>query len=98
MFSEEFTSIVIDEDSIIKVIRLLNIGKVYGFDEIFTHMLKVCDSAISKPLLLVFQNCINRGEFLGVWKKSKFASSLKNDKKHINYPLVFFITDLKNGN
>ena len=73
----------IDEDSIIKVIKSLIISKAHGFDEIFTYLLKICYSTISKPPLMIFENFINQGEFPDVWKKAnvvpvhkKLASNL----------------------
>lgn len=72
----EFTSSIdTDEYSVIKLIRLLNTSEAHGFDEISTRILKICNSAISKPLLQTLENCISAGEFFEFWKKSKYGAS-----------------------
>ena len=40
-------------------------------------MIKICESALFKPLSLIFQSCLNCSTFPDIWKKS-------NDKQIIN--------------
>ena len=49
-------------------------------------MIKICNYAIVKPLLMIFKNCISFGEFPDIWKKSSICSiDKKSDKQIINY-------------
>ena len=50
-------------------------------------MIKICDYAIVKPLLIIFKNCISFGGFPDTWKKSNICPiDKKNDKQIIqNY-------------
>ena len=47
-------------------------------------MIKICDSAPDKSLLLFFQNCLNRSTFPDIWKKSNVCpvhkKKIKNKK------------------
>ena len=53
----------IKEDDILKLIRKLNVNKTYGHDNISTRMLKICDSVLTEPLSIIFNNCIDHGGF-----------------------------------
>ena len=53
-----------------KIIRALNIKKSHGHD-ISIRMIKICDSALVKPLSIIFNNCVRTGTFPYKWKKSK---------------------------
>ena len=46
-------------------------------------MLKICDSAIVKPLTTLFKNCISQCIFLDNWKKSDICPILKKGDKQI---------------
>ena len=46
------------ENTFIKVIGSFNISKPCGFDEISTLMLIMCNSAISKTPLIIFERCL----------------------------------------
>ena len=70
---EYMLSTLTEEDSMIKIIRLLNISKAHGLDEISICMLKMYDLAISKPLLMIFESCISQGEFPDAWKKANMV-------------------------
>ena len=68
--NERLSSIVFDDQDIIKIIRALNINKSHGHDDISIRMIKICDSALVKPLSIIFHNCIKSGSFPYTWKKS----------------------------
>ena len=53
-------------------------------------MLKICDSAIVKPLKILFKNCISEGIFPDNWKKSIICPIHKKGDKQIvdNYRRV----------
>ena len=47
------------------------------------RILKICDSAIVKPLSIIFNNCINQNVFPYVWKKSSICHIHKKGGKHL---------------
>ena len=48
-------------------------------------MLKICDSAIIKPLSIIYRNCISQNTFPDMWKKSNICPiHKKGDKQVIN--------------
>ena len=83
--NERLSSVVFDDHDIIKIIRALNINKSHGHDDISIRMIKICDSALVKPLSIIFHNCIKSGSFPYTWKKSNVIPvHKKNDKQLIN--------------
>ena len=57
-------SISFNDQDILKIINSLNINKVHWYDDVSIRLLKVCDSSIVKPLLIIFKNCLQSGSFL----------------------------------
>ena len=51
--------------AIVKIIQNLHPIKAHGHDNISSHMLKICGSSISRPLEMIFKQCI---EFPSKWK------------------------------
>ena len=47
------SSLSFENNDILKLKRSLNIQKAHGFDDISIHIIKICDSALAKPLLLI---------------------------------------------
>ena len=48
-------------------------------------MLKICESAVIKPLSIIFRNCISQSTFPDIWKKSNICLiHKKGDKQVIN--------------
>ena len=68
--SKRLSSVVFDDQDIIRIIRALNINKAYGHDDISIRMIKICDSALEKPLSIIFNNSLKTGTFPYIWKKS----------------------------
>ena len=78
-------SLQFEDKDIIEIIRSLDINKAHGHDDISIRILKICDSAIIKPLSIIFRNCINNSAFPDLWKKSSISPiHKKGDKKIIN--------------
>ena len=69
--NETFSCLEIIASGIGKLIKALNVNKAHDHDEISIRMLKLCESAITKPLFLIFKNCLNSNTFLDVWKKKR---------------------------
>ena len=68
-----------------KIIRALNINKAHGDDDISIRMIKIGDSALMKPLSIIFNNSLKTGTFPCIWKKSNVMPvHKKNDKQLIH--------------
>ena len=75
---------------IIKIIRSLDTSKAHGHNDISIRMLKICDSAIIKPLSIIYRNCISQNTFPDMWKKSNICPIHKKGGKQVinNYKPV----------
>ena len=84
------TSINFSANDILKIIRSLDINKAHGHDDISVRMVKICDDAIKKPLLIIYKNCIKKGIYPNTRKKSSIVPVHKKEDKQIvnNYRLV----------
>ena len=67
--NKRITHVNFSDEDIVKIIRGLDISKAHGHDDISVRMVKICDSAISKPLALIFKNCFDSSTFPDCWKK-----------------------------
>ena len=75
----------IKEDDILKIVRKLNVNKAHRHDDISTRILNICDSVLTEPLSIIFNNCIDYGVFLDTWKLSHIIPIHKtNDKPSLN--------------
>ena len=59
----------IDYGKFLKLINGPNPHKTHGHDGISLRMLKLCNLTITKPLLIIYKNCLQRGVFPDDWKK-----------------------------
>ena len=73
MTNAKMSSIKFENKDIVNVIKALDPCKVHGYNDISIRMLKICDSAIVKPLTILFKNCISQGIFPDNWKKSNIC-------------------------
>ena len=55
----------------------LNYHKAHGYDDISIRLLKICDSSIVGPLLIIFKNCLKTGTFLTTRKSQMLHLSKK---------------------
>ena len=79
------SSITCENNDILKIIRNRDTSKAHGFDNISVRMVMLYDDSLIKPLLIIFQNCINSGVFPDSWKKSNIVPvHMENDKQLIN--------------
>ena len=62
-------------------------NKAHGHNEISIRILKLCESAITEPLYLIFKNCLSSKTFPDVWKKANvILVHKKGDKQGLkNY-------------
>ena len=75
---ERLSSLEFCVDDIVKIIRSLDQSITYGHDEISKRMIKFCASSISKPLHLIFRNCLETESFPQKWKKANIILVHKN--------------------
>ena len=60
------SSISFEKEDILKIIRNLKVNKAHGHDDISIQTLKIYDSEIVEPLLLIYKSCIDSGIFPGL--------------------------------
>ena len=85
--NSRLTSLDINKDEILKIIRALNIHKAHGHDDISIRMIKICDKSLLKPLTILFQNSMKSSCYPFIWKMSNIIPvHKKNDKQLVkNY-------------
>ena len=62
-------SVTFFQDDIAKISQNLDSGKAHGDNNISIHMLKICGSAIYKPLTMTFKQCVDTAIFPSEWNK-----------------------------
>ena len=80
---ERLSSLEFCVDDIVKIIRSLDQNKAHGHDEISIRMIKLCASSISKPLHLIFRNCLEIESFPKEWKKANIIPVHKKGDKQL---------------
>ena len=56
-------------------------------------MIKICDKAIIKPLLMIYENCIDTDIFPDIWNKCNIVPvHKKEDKQLTKLQTSFFFT------
>ena len=92
--NNRLSSITFYQDNIAKIIQNLDSGKAHGHDNISIRMLKICGSAIYKPLVIIFKKCLDTGIFLSEWKKGNIVPIHKNGDKQTlkNYRSVSLLS------
>ena len=68
--NEDVTTANFDEQLISKLIVTLNPNKAHGHDGLSIRMLQMGSESISKPLSIIFRNCLKAGYFPTTWKKA----------------------------
>ena len=81
--NETLSSLEIIASDIGKIIKALKVNKDHGHDEISIRMLKLCESAITEPLYLIFKNCLSSNTFPDVWKKANVIPVHKKGDKQV---------------
>ena len=55
--------------TIIDLIGGFNVNKAHGHDGLSIRMLQLCGDSLSKPLTIIFRNCLDSGYFRNPGKK-----------------------------
>ena len=67
---QSLTSINFSQDDTLKIIQNLNPNKTHGPNKISIRMIKICGNSLCKPLEMIFNSCMIKGEFPSEWKKA----------------------------
>ena len=62
---------------IVKFIKVLDPNKAPGHDVMSIRMIKLCATSISKPLHILFRNCLENESFPNEWKKASIVPAYK---------------------
>ena len=90
-------------EEISKIIRLLNVNKVRGHDDISIRKIKICDNLLVRPLSLLFKKSFNNSYFPELWKKLDIIpihQKMTNEVLEIIAPFycsLFSVKHLKNN-
>ena len=76
-------SVTFSESDITDIVKALNQDKAHGWDDISIRMIKMGGDSLSKPLAIIFKNCIAKGIFPHSWKKANVIPVFKKAKKHL---------------
>ena len=77
MTNTKISSIKFENMDVINVIKALDPCKAHEYDDISIIMLKICNSAVVKLLIILFKNYISQGIFADNWKKIKHLPYLQ---------------------
>ena len=64
-----------------KIIQNLNQNKAHGPNKISIRMTKICGKSLRKPLEMIFNSCIIKGEYPSEWKKANVVPVHKKGNK-----------------
>ena len=71
----------IDREEILKIIRSLDSNKAHGCDEISIAMIKICDSSIVEPLLMIYEKGLEKGVYPSIWKRANIIPVHKKNSR-----------------
>ena len=76
-------TIAISQQSILDIIKSLNVNKAHGPDNISGRMIQLCGDKITLPLSIIFVNITNTGIFPTMWKSDNVTPIHKKDSKRV---------------
>ena len=76
-------TIAISQQSILDIIKSLNVNKAHGPENISGRMIQLCGDKITLPLNIIFVNIINTGIFPTLWKSGNVTPIHKKDSKRV---------------
>ena len=76
-------SLDFNEGEILKIIRVVNMNKAHGHNDISIRMIKICDESLLKPLLILFKNSLKLSCYPDIWNKSNIIPVHKNNDKQL---------------
>ena len=78
---------------IVKTISRVDPNKAHGHDMLSIRMIKLGGNSISKPLSIIFKDCLNKGKFPHEWKKANVVPVHKKGNKQCleNYRPIYLL-------
>ena len=70
-----------DRGKVLHLIRALNSKIASGCDSISVSMINLCDMSIVEPLCLVFEKCLETGNYPSIWKKANVIPTHKKESR-----------------
>ena len=80
--SSVFEKISIDSAKILSLIRCFNTNKARGWDDLSISMIK-SDHSIVRPLCLIYDRCIESGQYPQTWKKANVLPIHKKESRKL---------------
>ena len=71
------------ESDILKHLRKLNSKKAHGHDLIPVRILKMFDKSITKPLFMIYKNCLKHNYFPDQWKMANIVPVHKKNEQNL---------------
>ena len=81
--SSVLEKISIDSAKILSLIRSLNTNKAHGWDDLSISMIKICDHSIVRPLCLIYERCIESGQYPQAWKRANVLPIHKKENRQL---------------
>ena len=81
--SSVLETISIDSVKILSLIRSLNTNKAHGWDDLSISMIKICDQSIVRPLCLIYECCIESGQYPQAWKRANVLPIHKKESQQL---------------
>ena len=76
-------TICIDSAKILSLIHSLNTNKAHGWDDLSISMIKICDHSIVRPLCLIYERCIESGQYPQAWKRANVLPVHKKESRQL---------------
>ena len=93
--SSVLETISIDSAKILSLVHSLNANKAHGWDDLSISMIKTCDHSIVRPFCLIYERCIESGQYPQAWKRAnvfpiynKESRQLKKNCRPISLLLI----------
>ena len=80
---KRLSSLKINEDDILSIIKSLNSNKSHGWDKLSIKMVKMCDKTLVYLLKLIFRASTQEGVFPDCWKKANVVPTRKKESKNL---------------
>ena len=80
---KRLSSLKVNEDDILSIIKSLNSNKSHGWDKLSIEMIKICGKTLVYPLKLIFKASIEEGVFSGCWKRANVVPIHKKESENL---------------
>ena len=76
-------NVIFSEDDITRHIKKLNPNKSHGHDNLSIKIIQMFGQSISKPLFIIYSNCIRQSYFPKTWKMGNVIPVYKKNEKNL---------------